>query len=95
MPENVGDPRVEDYGNMYRRPNAANAWDHYSGYPSHDHSHSLPPRAATVFASEVCQSVRFGRDDQQNVTQRDTKQPKERSRDQAYKKRYSMGSSTE
>jgi hypothetical protein len=45
-----------------------------------------------VFASEVGQSVRFGRDDRQNVTQRDTKRPKERTRDQVYKKRFSMGS---
>ena len=85
--------RVEDYGHLYRRPDAGDARDHYSGYnySSHDHSYLLPPKAATVFASEVCQSVRFGRSDHQNVTQRETKRPKERSRDQAYRKRYSMG----
>jgi hypothetical protein len=45
-------------------------------------------------ASEMGQSTRFGKDDAQNVTQRDNKRPKERSRDQVYKKRFSMESST-
>jgi hypothetical protein len=53
-------------------------------------SHTRP---ATVMASEVGQSVRFGKSDHQNVTHRDSKRPKERSRDQAYKKRFSMCSS--
>ena len=44
-------------------------------------------------ASEMGQSTRFGREDAHNVTQRDNKRPKERSRDQAYRKRFSMGSS--
>jgi hypothetical protein len=46
-----------------------------------------------VVASEMGQSVRFGREDPQNVTQRDTKRPKERAKDQAYRKRFSLGSS--
>ncbi len=51
------------------------------------------PRDATVVASEMGQSVRFGREDLQNVTQRDSKRPKERAKDQAYRKRFSLGSS--
>lgn len=38
-------------------------------------------------------SPRLGRNDEGNVTQRNTKRPKERSRDKAYKQRFSMGSS--
>jgi hypothetical protein len=41
-------------------------------------------------ASEIGQSMRYGRDDTQNVTRRDNKRPKERSRDRAYKTRFSM-----
>ncbi len=44
-------------------------------------------------ASEVSHSVRLGKDGVQNITQRDSKRPKERTRDQVYKKRFSMGSS--
>jgi hypothetical protein len=44
-------------------------------------------------ASEMGQWVRFGREDQRNITQRDTKRPKERSRDKVYKNRFSMSSS--
>jgi hypothetical protein len=83
-------PRVEDYGRVFRQPNATDGWGHYSGYPSQDYSY--PPRPATVFASEVGPSVRLGRDDRKNVTQRDAKRPKERTRDQAYRKRCSTGS---
>ncbi len=43
-------------------------------------------------ASEMGHSTRFGRDDTQNVTRRDNKRPKERSRDAAYKTRFSMSS---
>jgi hypothetical protein len=42
--------------------------------------------------SKMGHSTRFGRDDTQNVTRRDNKRPKERSRDVAYKTRFSMGS---
>ena len=38
-------------------------------------------------------SPRLGRTDGGNITQRDAKRPKERSRDKAYKQRFSMGSS--
>ncbi len=88
-PVRVGDLREEDYGRMYHQTTSGG--DHYAGYPTQDQIFSLPPRPATVFASEVGQSVRFGRDDRQNVTQRDTKRPKERTRDQAYRKRFSLG----
>ena len=44
--------------------------------------------------NEMGRSTRFGRDDAENVTHRDNKRPKERSRDQAYKKRFSMESSS-
>jgi hypothetical protein len=44
-------------------------------------------------ASDMGHSTRYGREDTQNVTQRDKKRPKERSRDKAYKTRFSMGSS--
>ena len=44
-------------------------------------------------ASEMVRSTRYGREDTQNVTQRDSKRPKERLRDKAYKARFSMGSS--
>jgi hypothetical protein len=71
-------------------------------------SHSRPAAVATnefvnsvrferndaVAESEFGQSVRFGRDDHHNVTQRDPKRPKERSRDMAYKTRFSMDSAT-
>jgi hypothetical protein len=43
-------------------------------------------------ASDMGYSTRFGRDDRQNVTLRDNKRPKERSRDKAYKTRFSMDS---
>ena len=72
-------PRVEDYGSVYHQSNAKDAWGHYSGYPPQDQFY--PPRPTTVFASEVDPSVRFGRDDRRNVTQRDAKRPKERTRD--------------
>ena len=45
-------------------------------------------------ASEAGHSTRYGREDTQNVTQRDNKRPKERSRDKAYKTRFSLGSFT-
>ncbi len=45
--------------------------------------------------SEMGRSTRFGRDDAENVTHRDNKRPKERSRYKAYKKRFSMESSSE
>jgi hypothetical protein len=55
---------------------------------------SMPlSRPPAVGVSEACQSVRYGGEGIQNVTQRDSKRPKERSRDQAYRKRFSMGSS--
>ncbi len=38
-------------------------------------------------------SPRLGQNDEGNITQRDVKRPKERSRDKAYKQRFSMGSS--
>jgi hypothetical protein len=44
-----------------------------------------------VFSEEP--SPRLGRNDGANVTHRDAKRPKERSRDKAYKQRFSMGSS--
>ncbi len=50
-------------------------------------------RPSALGASEASHSVRLGRDGVQNITQRDSKHPKERTRDQAYKKRFSMGSS--
>jgi hypothetical protein len=40
-------------------------------------------------------SSRLGRNDGGNVTQRDTKRPKERSRDKAYKNRFSLSSTVE
>jgi hypothetical protein len=51
-------------------------------------------RNDAVVGSEFGQSVRFGRDDRHNVTQRNSKRPKERSRDKAYKTRFSMDSTT-
>jgi hypothetical protein len=45
-------------------------------------------------ASEMGQSARYGREDPRNVTSRDNKRPKERSRDRAYKTRFSMDAST-
>jgi hypothetical protein len=51
-------------------------------------------RNDAVVGGEFGQSVRFGRDDHHNVTQRDSKRPKERSRDKAYKARFSMDSTT-
>ena len=45
-------------------------------------------------ASEMGQSTRYGRNDTQNVTSRDSKRPKERSRDRAYKTRFSMDAPT-
>ncbi len=42
--------------------------------------------------SEMGQSIRYGRDDTRNVTYHDNKRPKERSRDRAYKTRFSMDS---
>ena len=55
---------------------------------------SMPfSRLHAVGASEVSYSVRVGGEGIQNVTQRDSKRPKERTRDQIYKKRFSMGSS--
>jgi hypothetical protein len=51
------------------------------------------PRDTTVMASEMGQSVRFGREDIQNVTQLDSKRHKERAKDRAYRKRFSLGSS--
>ncbi len=44
-------------------------------------------------ADETEQSVRVGRLDIENVTARDAKHPKERSKDRAYKARFSLGSS--
>jgi hypothetical protein len=40
-------------------------------------------------------SSRLGRNDAENITQRDAKRPKERTRDKAYKQRFSMGSSVD
>ena len=40
-------------------------------------------------------SSRIGRNDDGNITQRDTKRPKERSRDKAYKNRFSLSSTVE
>jgi hypothetical protein len=40
-------------------------------------------------------SVRIGKQQAQNVTHRDPKRPKERSKDRAYKQRFSMGSSSD
>jgi hypothetical protein len=44
-------------------------------------------------ASEMGHSTRYGRDDTRNVTSRDNKRPKERSRDRVYKTRFSMDAS--
>jgi hypothetical protein len=54
--------------------------------------HQREPRLGEMGASEMGHSVRFGREDQRNVTHRDSKRPKERSRDRAYKTRFSMDS---
>jgi hypothetical protein len=54
---------------------------YYDGYNARDET------------SEMGQSTRFGREDAGNVTKRDCKRPKERSRDRAYKARFSMDSS--
>ena len=45
------------------------------------------------YASSDGPSPRLGHNDEGNITQRDGKRPKERSRDKAYKQRFSMGSS--
>ena len=54
--------------------------------------HRREPSLGEMGASEMGHSVRFGREDQGNVTHRDSKRPKERSRDRAYKTRFSMDS---
>ncbi len=46
---------------------------YFSDQPAHRPIHFLPPRDETVVASEMGQSVRVGREDPQNVTQRDSK----------------------
>jgi hypothetical protein len=45
------------------------------------------------YTSSEGPSPRLGQNDEGNITQRDVKRPKERSRDKAYKQRFSMGSS--
>jgi hypothetical protein len=55
-------------------------------------THGGNPRHPANAISEMGHSVRFGREDQGNITQRDSKRPKERSRDKAYKNRFSSSS---
>jgi hypothetical protein len=74
-------------------PVSLRAADDCSGQISQDRFPVFLPRHAEVVASEYGHSTRFGREDQANVTQRDLKRPKERTRDRAYKTRFSMSSS--
>ena len=94
------EPRV-GYDGWNRLPVALNVGEPFAISQSRSQSQNRSPlfrprdpRQDEFGASEMGQSVRFGREDQQNVTQRDFKRPKERSRDRAYKARFSMDSTT-
>jgi hypothetical protein len=90
------EPRM-GYDGWNRLPVALNVGEPFAISQSQNRSPLFRPRDSRqgeFGASEMGQSVRFGREDQQNVTQRDFKRPKERSRDRAYKARFSMDSTT-
>jgi hypothetical protein len=85
--------RSEAISGIDVRSSFRNAGDYPPEYTTQTNL-SIPfSRPHAVGASEVSYSVRVGGEGIQNVTQRDSKRPKERTRDQAYKKRFSMGSS--
>jgi hypothetical protein len=81
----------------------SNGWNHSTTVPNNGEFLSLAqdcfptfhhrePRQGEMGASKMGHSVRFGREDQRNVTYRDSKRPKERPRDGVYKTRFSMDS---
>ncbi len=76
------------------RPVAGYISDHLKK-PSYVSAHSSTQDHELIHEhSEHLSIARMGQWDPQNVTQRDPKRPKERSRDKAYKQRFSMGSSS-
>ncbi len=90
-------PRLrESYGSFSAVPSSSHPRVRESFVPSPPQTviSSFHPGQTGVYgrdgASEMGFSTRLGRDDARNDTQRDNKRPKERTRDQAYKKRFSM-----
>ncbi len=64
-----------------------------NGLESHPYFRSTAPDGLTIRDFDGSPSLRVGQQHSQNITQRDAKRPKERSKDKAYKQRFSMVSS--